>query len=559
MTITTTSTGRSLYVGGQASKLDTEALIEAAYQQKLTPAYTLDAQVKLNSGKIAAYKTLDGLLDTLQSSMNALRYTSSTSTTNIFGEKSGVYNASNGTDPSNIAGVSITQAAAPGNYDIEVKQVAKAAVVASASQSSKTTPLGLDGSFNLGLAGGTPATINVTAGQSLQDVASSINAVSATTGVKALVVLVAEGQYQLTLTASSAATAIEAVFVSGADVLQTLGVINAVGDFANTVVEPQKAIMVLNNVSVERNTNNFDDLIEGVTFNLKQAAPGTMLSLEITPDTDGAYDAIAKFVDAYNGLREFVMANQTVTNGAVSDDAMLFADSFLRSVSQQLSGMLGGMYNTTGSVSTLRDLGIAFDVSNKLMLDGATLTRALKDNFDGVRSLFETDVTISDAENLRLITHTKNNNALDFTLDITTDGSGAITSASVNGDNSLFTINGTRIVGKKGTAYEGLTFAYAGNGGGSINVKIAPGLANGLYNTLDYFASGIDGSLQSEMKRLEEVNSDLTARGDTIRTRAELFREKQVDKYAKLETAVQAADILQRQIEALLGNFGKDE
>lgn len=559
MTINPTTGTRSLYVGGQASKLDTEALIEAAYQQKLTPAYTLDAQVKLNSNKIAAYKTLDGLLDTLQSSMNALRYTSSTATTNIFAEKSGTYTASNGTDPSNVAGVTINQSAAPGSYAIEVQQVAKAAVVASASQSSKTTALGLGGSFNLGLAGGAQATISVTAGQSLQDVANSINAVSATTGVKALVVLVAEGQYQLTMTASSAATAIEAVFVGGQDVLQTLGVINTVGDFANVVVPPQKAVLVMNNVTVERNSNRFDDLIEGVTFDLKQAAPGTTLSLEITPDTDGAYNAISQFVDAYNGLREFVLANQGVTNGVANSEAMLFADSFLRNISQQLGGMLGGMYNTTGSVTTLRDIGIAFDATNNLTLDAVTLTRALENNFDGVRSLFETDVTISDPENLRLITYNKNNNALDFTLDITTDGAGGITSASVNGDSSLFTINGTRIVGAKGSIYEGLTFAYAGGGDTSITVKLAPGLANGLYNTLDYFASGIDGALQSEMLRLEEVNTDLTARGDTIRTRAELFREKQVDKYAKLETAVQAADILQRQIEALIGNFSEDD
>lgn len=550
--------GTTTYVTGVASGLDTNALIEAAYNQKLEPADTIDAKVEANAAKIEAYNELLSLTTALQDSLDALSLKTATGESNIFDEKTGSVLSSNGVDPANYLDVDLDDGAADGTYQIEILQTAQEMVVASDSQSSKTDALGLDGSFSLQADDGTAVTINVTADMGLQSIATVINAVTSTTGVTAMVVLVAPGEYQLSLSSVNEAMLIEAVFVSGANVLQSLGVLDEFGDFANVTQSAQQAIVEVNGVQMTRNSNTIDDAIEGITLDLKNAAVGVTMTLEVESDTSSIKDAILDFVEAYNNLRTFVLDNQSISSeGEVSEEAVLFADGFLRSLSQELGQSIGQQYGEDSLVKTLRDIGITYDSENYLVTEEAALDDALLEDLQAVTALFETQVMASDDSQIKLITY-NNSNALSFDLDITVDGNGTITSVSANGDSSAFRIDGSRIIGREGTAYEGLTFAFAGSVSTTISIDIEPGFADVLSDILARYTDSVDGLINEEMRHIEDLNDTLNTEADRIRERADAFLEKQIAKYSAMESAVLAAETLQNYIEQILGG-GDDE
>src|SRR3546814_3258751 len=81
-------------------------------------------------------------------------------------------------------------------------------------------------SSDLGLDGGTTATVDVTADMSASDVVYAINAVSSTTGARASAVKVADGDYRIVFTAEETNKAIQITGDSGA----TLAALNVSAD-----------------------------------------------------------------------------------------------------------------------------------------------------------------------------------------------------------------------------------------------------------------------------------------------------------------------------------------
>ena len=201
-------------------------------------------------------------------------------------------------------------------------------------------------------------------------------------------------------------------------------------------------------------------------------------------------------------------------------------------------------------------MGIEFDGDNRLVVkDGTKLDDALLSDFENVANFFATDVSI-DNDEFRLISNSSSTESLDFTIDITTDVDGNITAATVGGS-SVFTINGNSLVGQAGTAYEGLTFAYAGTTDTSINVTMNAGVADLLYNTIENYTAA-DGSIQEEITALNAENEDYTEEAQEIRDKGEEIREEQIQVYAAMEAELARLDSLLNTVRALLGN-NKDD
>ena len=54
---------------------------------------------------------------------------------------------------------------------------------------------------------------------------------------------------------------------------------------------------------------------------------------------------------------------------------------------------------------------------------------------------------------------------------------------------------------------------------------------------------------------LTDTDTSMQTRADKIRADAETYRQRLLSKYSDMETKVQAAKLLQQQIEAILGNL----
>jgi len=564
--MTTTSSvstsGSTSYVTGTVSGLDTDAIIDAAVAQKTARADTIDAKVTANKTKISSYQTLQSLLQAVSDSMSSLAsstYSAISTTTNAFDEKQAYLTASDGADATDILAVSADSDAVAASYEITVTQLAKAQKVASATQASAKTALGLDGVMSIGAANGTAVDITVTSGMTLNDLSTAINAQTATSGVTATVISTGTGA-RLVLSTSDTNQAITVAATSGEDVALGIGLTDSTGAFASELQAAQPSIVTVDQQTITSDGNELTDVIPGLSISLLQ---GTTAGQTVTLDVEANYDdiktAITGFITAYNALRAFVATNQTVgSDGTVPEDAVLFADSILRDVNRQLSAVLSGSPASSGDdVSDLSDLGLTFDSNNQLQLSSeTTLDNLLLTDLSSVAGFFETSFSTDNA-GLKLMKNATTQ-SFDFSLDVTAVD-GAITDVTVGGKSGLFTVVGSLITGAKGTIYEGLSFALSPATSGAIAVKVQQGFANQVTSLLGGYANTTNGTIQTQIASLETIDTDLTSKADDIRTDAEDYRTKLVARYATMESELSAAKLLQQQIKAILGASTSDD
>lgn len=553
-----TSSGAS-YITSTASGLDTDALIETAVAQKTARADTIDAKVTANEAKIAAYEELQTLVAAVSDAIEglALPAYSSLGSENSFDSRSAALSSSSGETVTGLA-VDVTSDAINGDYEIEVVQLAQAMKI-SASSGSSTDAIGVAGVLSLGVEGGEAVEITVTATTTLSDLAKAINAQSDTTGVQASLITLDSSTVQLVLSATDTNQTIVISSVSGDDVAQTIGLTDDTGAFANVLREAQPSIITVDGATVTRDTNELTDVIEGVSLSLSGVTDGAA-TLTVSTDSSAVKTAITDFVDAYNALKQYMLDQSAVSSdGGADEDAVLFADSVMRMLNSTLQTLINsGSDAASDDIAMFSDMGITWTSEGLLELsDETALNDAILSNLDAVESFFETDFSSSDS-NLKLLAN-DTTTSLSFTLTIVTDETGAITSAAADGDSAAFTVSGSRLVGAEGTIYEGLTFTLSPATAGDISVSIQQGFANLLTQTLTQFDDSTSSLIQQRIDSLTEINTDLSDRSDKIREDAETYRTKLVTKYANMEAELEAARLLQAQIEAILGASDDDE
>ena len=550
--------GNTIFLSGGSSGLDTAALIEAAVKQRLREADKIDVRIDENLAKYDGYSTLQSLGSSLQSSLTALRkaYGFSSTDGSVYNQKAGTIATNNSVDPQSILGVNVTEDAAIGTNTIIVQNKAKSMRVASEYSADATAALGLNGDFDIRLENSSWANISVAAGDSLNSIAAKINAASGDSNVSAQVIKTSENEWQMVLTGLETGQYMQTATGAGDNILQAIGVHDGGGAYQYELQANENAQVLFNGVAVTRNSNVIDDLVEGVSLDIKNADPTTEITLDIGNDAPAVKDAIMNFVESYNALRDFVITNNQVSSdGTVSEDAVLYNDNIMKSLDSSLQGLFSINF-VTGAQETLREIGIEFDPNNKLKVDEITLDNALLDDFGAVQALFQSQYSDDNAE-FNITRNTSQNASLNFALDITHDGTN-ITNVSVGGDNSLFTVTGSTIKGNAGTIYEGLTFAYVGNTSTTVNVGFNQGFADLGANLLENFTNNINGTIQSEKLSIESQNENLDSRASRVRERAEAYRLSLIEKYARFESQLSAAKATINQIRAILGTNNDD-
>ncbi|WP_407188266.1 flagellar filament capping protein FliD [Bradyrhizobium centrosematis] len=542
VTVTTTGTTNS-------SSIDWSALIQSAVDAKTAQADTISTTITNNEAKISAYQTLQTDLQTLYSGLSSLSTAVVNSlSTSAFATRSASISSSGDVSASSALSMTIKNGAATGDHTLTIGQLATAHKVSSTAQSSQTDELGYSGTFSIGLSGGATSDITVTSTMSLQDVVDAINAQTSTINVQASIVQVSSTSYQMVLTGTADAADITYSSTSGDDIMNELGVTDSSGSFANVIQEAQSAEFTLDGISMTRDTNDISDVLSGVTFSLLQATPdGTSLNVGIETDTSQIESALETFVTNYNAFRDEVIAQQaTATDGTADSSAVLFGDGTMRNIMDALQNAL----NSTVGDMTMADLGLSFNENNELELDTSTLSEILSTNLSGVTKLLSAQTTTSSSQLSVVNTGTSPQS---FTLDLTVDSDGNLTSASVGGDSSLFTVSGTTIIGAAGSIYAGMAFTYSGSTSQSITVTSTTGIASQIYQIAKNYSSS-SGALQTQITSLTNRDDELQQKVDDINTAASTLQSQLQTQYAKYQAAIESANSTLDYLKALLNS-----
>jgi flagellar hook-associated protein 2 len=534
------------------TSIDWSGLIEASVQARLVKADNIDVKVTTNDTKIAAYQSLQTLMNSVQTAAQALRAPSGTSlaSTDVFNSRTAYLTANGNVDPSAALSATVASGAEIGSFALTISQLAKTHKVAGTVSNDKTTDLGYAGVISLGTQSGTATDITITATMSLAEVAEAIDNYSTTTGVQASVLQISDTQFELVMSTTTTGQTITASKVSGDDVLNDLGITDAAGAFTTVLQESSQAIFTVDGIAITRSTNDVDDVVSGVTLHLYEATPaGSSITVEVGTDLSAVKDAIVALADSYNAFRQFAYTQQQIPSDTTSQDSILFSDGTLRSIGTSV----GSALTTTIGPLSMSLLGLSFDEFNNLVLDESVLDDALLTNLDDIKTLLSFDMTSSSADVLLLNRGTQT--PADFSLDVTLDSTGALSGASVGGDSSLFTVSGSVINGAAGTVYEGYSFVFVGSASTSIDLSFSTGLAEVLYNVAETAADATYGTLAGLVTNLDTQNTDLQAKSDDIRAQAQTYRTNLTDRYAKLQAAIATAESSQTYLTQLLATW----
>jgi flagellar hook-associated protein 2 len=347
-------------IPGVSSGTDWKALVDAIITQDRRPAVTMQAKIDANTSRKTSLEQYRTLMSALQTATDALKDGSALNT---------FLATTAGTDASGrvVASAAASASAAPGNYSLNVTQLARAQkTVGSATFGSASTALNLTGRLVIG-----GQNVDLTATDTLAGVRDKINAVSGQSGVQAtLIAENADGSGQhLVLTGTK--TGASGAFTPADDPANAASLVTALGIGGTPQVTAQDAVVQIDGtITVSRPTNSISDAIPGVTLNL--AAQGTS-TLGITRQGSASTAAIQSFVDAFNKVQAFVKAQADDPKGALARDSML------RTARGTISAQVLTQSSATGTatdLSTLGSIGISIQKDGTLTFDSTAWNAA---------------------------------------------------------------------------------------------------------------------------------------------------------------------------------------
>jgi flagellar capping protein FliD len=323
--------------------------------------------------------------------------------------------------------------------------------------------------------------------------------------------------------------------------------------YTATIQAGADASFTLDGVAVTRSSNTVDDLITGVTLNLKAAAPDTTVTVKVDRDYDQIKDQITEFVTAYNDLLDTINGQLTYDAATQTPGGPLFGDSTLRALRTGLiDTIVTPVPGLNQDFSALGQVGINLDDNGKLTINDGTLQGFLETNFEDVKNLFATSASSTNGS-LTYIDHNYNTQAGTYNINITRVnpvGGYFATAGDASG-------SGEYLTGISGNA-KGLVAAYSGAATGSIgSMTIRFGVAELLDRSLYQVTDSTYGYLPVQEQAIQET---INGYNDTIATMQARVEQKMQDleaRFTNMEIAMSSmqslSSWLSSQIQSLTG------
>jgi len=272
---------------------------------------------------------------------------------------------------SSIVTATAVNGASAANHVVEVNNLATTASWYSAEVASGTTAL-TDGTFTIQVGTGTPTVITVGNGNNtLADLANTINGMNL--GVTANVVTDASGA-RLSIVSNTSGAASNIAITADSTISFTQAAAGA------------DASLTVDGIPIDSASNTVTGAVNGVTFNLAGASPGTPVDIVVSPDVNSASTAISNFVSAFNQVVGDVNTQYTI--GANNMEGPVADDPTVRLLQSDLLAA-GGYTTGSSAVATLADLGITMNNDGTLSLNTSTLNSAIQNNFSAVQSFLQ--------------------------------------------------------------------------------------------------------------------------------------------------------------------------
>lgn len=289
-------------------------------------------------------------------------------------------------DPNIISGTVDPANYQPGNWNVEVVQLAqKAAVVTNGFPDKDKTEIGV-GYFRFKTPDGNKDVYINGKNNTLEAAAKTISA--AGVGVRATVIndrKDTENPFKLVLSSDGvgADKSVEYPRLYFLDGDQDL--------YFDSKNEAKNGIVKVDGFEFEVGDNRLKDIIPGVTLELKQASPGHSVNLGVKEDLEVVSGKIKTFVDALNGVLTFVQAQNKLTKDTDTTKT-LGGDGLIRTVESRMRQLIQNpQFGISGDIRSLNQLGITFNRGGTLDFDQKKFNSVLAAKPEQVQQFFAGD------------------------------------------------------------------------------------------------------------------------------------------------------------------------
>ncbi|MES2153171.1 MAG: flagellar filament capping protein FliD [Pseudomonadota bacterium] len=186
----------------------------------------------------------------------------------------------------------------------------------------------------------------------------------------------------------------------------------------------QSTLLNVNGIPVSSETSSVSGAIQGVSLTIGTTGKTT---LTVAKDSTGVKAGVNAFVKAYNDLNSQIAkltaydtsAAASAKLGDASSGGPLLGDATVRSLQTQLRKQLSqSITGLDGDLTTLSQVGIAFQKDGSLSVDSGKLDTAVKNHFDDIAGLFAAVGKASDSL-VSFNTSTSSTKPGDYALNVT--------------------------------------------------------------------------------------------------------------------------------------------
>lgn len=391
---------------GVGSGLDLEGLVSQLLEAERAPkAARLDAQDERIESEISSLGQIKSKLSDFRDSVDELRKDQS-----LTDREPTIRNPSEETEPFTAEA---SNSALTGEYDITVERLASGSRIETASAinggfaASSDVVTDTTGSltFNIGGTGDT-FSISIAAGTTLAELREQINSDANNFGITANIINTGtvDGGAKLVISSKVTGEGNDLSIINDNNLagLNRLATVDAAGTTYLTPELAQNAQAIIDGITVQSASNDFDNTIQNVTFKAsaisEKDANGVFQSstLVIGFDKEGLDEKIKEFVESYNSLNDEIRSLTKYGSSDLEDDGALAGDFTIRGIQAGLGSILSSSVPQS-ALGGLFQIGIELTSDGKLEIGrndfgvgtGASrLNKALDDNFDEVSKLF---------------------------------------------------------------------------------------------------------------------------------------------------------------------------
>ena len=192
----------------------------------------------------------------------------------------------------------------------------------------------------------------------------------------------------------------------------------------------QDASVRYNGLLVTRESNTINDLVAGVTFNLKAPSQSGAADVSLARDSSQIGSLVDSFIKGYNDLVSTLDTLTAFVPGGNS--GALLGDSVARGVANELRGVLNqAIPNIGGNYSSLSSVGITTDADGNMVKDSARFNAAVAADPNAVARLFAVGGEAS-ASNLTYVSSNSKTQAGIYGVDISQPATRSVYTAAAN-------------------------------------------------------------------------------------------------------------------------------